>query len=136
MQTVEDILMAKGPDVIVTDSRTTVVEAVKMMAQANVGSIIIREAGEILGIFTERDLLRRVVGAGKDPASTLVPEVMSSPIKSCRLADDIRVCGEQMLRLHIRHMAVVEEGVLVGLIGLRDTLTVVFGDAADKTVAG
>jgi len=67
MMTVEDILMKKGPDVIVAPPQCTVLEAAKLMSEADVGSLIVRRDRQVLGIFTERDLLRRVVAAGKDP---------------------------------------------------------------------
>ncbi len=123
MATVEDILMIKGPDVIVASPGSTVMEAATLMAEANVGSVIIRTEGKVEGIFTERDLLRRVVTTGKDPNTVLLSEVMSSPVKSCRLADDIRHCAEMLNDRHIRHLAVIEEGALVGLISFRDVLT-------------
>ncbi len=124
MITDEEILMTKGPDVIVATSSSTVLEAAKMMAEANVGSIIIRDGEEVVGIFTERDLLRRVTAHQKDPCSLLVADVMSSPVKSCRLNDDLQQCAKIFADSHIRHLAVIEEGALVGLIGLRDILTI------------
>ncbi len=135
MPTIEDILTAKGPDVIVADSRATVSEAAKMMAHANVGSVIIRDSAEVLGIFTERDLLRRVVACRKDPSSVPLREVMSSPVKSCRLSDDVQDCADMLTRSHIRHLAVIEEGELVGLIGLRDMLAAQLRSTEDKVQA-
>ncbi len=122
MTTVEQILAVKGPDVIVVTPTSTVLEVSKLMAEANVGSVIVREKGEVLGIFTERDLMRRVVASGKDPSELPVAEVMSSPVRSCRLADDVAACAELLADGHIRHLAVIEDGTLVGLIGLRDFL--------------
>jgi len=130
--TVEDVLMAKGPSVIVTDLETTVLKAAKMMSEANVGSVIVREGGEVRGIFTERDLLRRVVVAEKDPTTTPVGEAMSSPVKSCRLDDAISVCAAELSEQHIRHLAVIEDGALVGLVGLRDVLTVQLRETEKK----
>ncbi len=123
MLKVEDILMVKGPDVIVVSSATTVLEAVKLMARAKVGSVIIRDDNEVKGIFTERDLLVRVVAVGKDPSSTPIAEVMSSPVRSCRLDDDVNKCAKEFANLHIRHLAIIEDGSLVGLISSRDVLT-------------
>jgi len=122
METVEQILAVKGPDVIVAAPTDTVREVSKLMAEANVGSVIVREEGAVLGIFTERDLLRRIVAPGKDPSAIPVADVMSSPVQHCRLADDVATCAERLGREHIRHLAVIEDGALVGLIGLRDIL--------------
>ena len=122
MTTVEQILAMKGPDVIVVASASTVQDVSKLMTEANVGSVIVREEDAILGIFTERDLLRRIVAVGKDPSAVPVGEVMSSPVRSCRLGDDVEVCAERLAEDHIRHLAVIEDGALVGLIGLRDIL--------------
>ena len=135
MPTIEDILMVKGPDVIVTASSSSVLEAAKLMTQANVGSVIVRDSGEVLGIFTERDLLRRVVARRKDPSSVPLREVMSSPVKSCRLGDDVQDCANMLTRSRIRHLAVVEEGELVGLIGLRDVLTAELRSTEEKVQA-
>ncbi len=122
MVTVENILMTKGPDVIVASPEDNVMDAAKMMAQANVGAVIIRDSDQIKGIFTERDLLHCIAAGKKDLAATLLGQVMSSPVKSCRLTDDVRQCAEVLQQGHIRHLAVNEDGVLVGVIGLRDLL--------------
>ena len=132
MATVEDILMVKGPDVIVTSSTTTVLEAAKLMAEDNVGSVIIRDGEEVKGIFTERDLLRRVVAARKNPDSTLLADVMSCPVKSCSLSDKVSECGQELANSHIRHMAVIEDGSLVGLIGLRDIMKAELSSREEK----
>ena len=91
-----------------------------MMATANVGSVVVREDGQVRGIFTERDLLRRVVAPGRDPSLVTLAEVMSSPVETCRLSDDLRTCAARLTDGHIRHLVVVEQGALVGLISLRD----------------
>ena len=133
MTTVEQVLAVKGPDVIVASSSTTVLEAAKLMSEANVGSVVVREEGQVLGIFTERDLLRRVVAHKKDPSQIQLQEVMSSPVKICRLNDDIRDCAEELTRTHIRHLAVIEDGALVGLISFRDVLTTQVHDTERRT---
>lgn len=120
MTTVEDILMIKGPDVIVVNSTTTALEASRLMAEDNVGSVIVRDEGEVLGIFTERDILRKIVVKEKDPSKVIMTDVMSSPVKSCSLKDTISHCAHVFATTKIRHLAVIEEGALVGMIGLRD----------------
>ncbi len=122
MQTVEDILAVKGPDVITVSSTYSVKQAAMLMSEANVGSVVVRDAGEVRGIFTERDLLRRIVAKGRDPSDVTLGEAMSSPVASCRLADDTQACALRLTKGHIRHLVVIEEGALVGLISLRDLL--------------
>ena len=122
MKTVEDILMAKGSDVLVLLPMATVLEAVRLMAEAHVGSVVIRQDDQVAGLFTERDLLRRVVAASKDPATTQLADVMSSPVQTCRLSEDLEDCARRMGEQKIRHLVVVEQDALVGLISLRDIL--------------
>ncbi len=122
MLTVEDILLVKGPDVMVATSTTTVLEAAGQMAEAGVGSVVIEDSAGAHGIFTERDLLRRVVVAGRDPAVTPLSEVMSSPVATCNLSTTVRDALGVMFEKHIRHLVVQEGGGLFGLIGIRDVL--------------
>jgi len=122
MITVKDVLMHKGPDVVVAEGGATVLAGAKLMAAARAGSVIIREEGRVLGIFTERDLLCRVVAAEKDPKVTELREVMSTPVESCRLADTMEDCARRMADRRLRHLVVVEDDVLVGVVSFRDTL--------------
>ena len=123
MNTVEDVLMTKGSNMIVSPPEATVLEAVRLMSEANVGSVVIRQDNRVAGLFTERDLLRRVVAAAKDPAVTCLCDVMSAPVQTCRLGDDLKDCARRMSEMRIRHLVVVEQDALVGLISLRDIPT-------------
>ena len=122
MTTIEEILTIKGPDVIVTSPDTTVSEAASLMTQANVGSVIVKSDNDVMGIFTERDVLQRVVAKGKEAATTRLDEVMSAPVQSCSLNDDVSQVAIRLSSEHIRHLAVIEDGALIGLVGLRDVL--------------
>jgi CBS domain-containing protein len=124
MPTIEDILMAKGPDVVVAAPQNTAYEAARMMAEANVGSVMIKTGDDLQGIFTERDLLRRVVAKGKDPAATPLAEVMTSPVKTCHLDENVHDVADRLEAEHIRHMAVVAEDALIGMVSLRDVLRI------------
>ncbi len=132
MSTAEQILMDKGPDVLVISPKASVLDAAILMKQSNVGGLIIKEDAEILGILTERDLLRRVVAAKKDPANTLVEEVMTKDIVSCRLDDKTVDLQKIMSKLHIRHVPVVEDGALIGIISLRDVLAKRISEFSDE----
>jgi CBS domain-containing protein len=122
MLTVENILMAKGPDVIVAAPDNTVEDAAKLMSQANVGSVIVKEGGEVAGVFTERDLLSRVIAKGRDPKTMKLSDVMSSPVRSCGLEDTAASCATVFRQEHIRRLVVIEEGALIGVIGMRDVM--------------
>ena len=132
MATVEQILMVKGPDVIVAAPSNTVFDAAKMMAEANVGSVIIKDGGHTEGIFTERDLLCRVIALRKDASTTTLAEVMSSPIKACGLDDEVHEVANMLTMEHIRHLAVIEGDALIGVIGLRDLLTAELRETEEK----
>lgn len=93
------------------------------MAEARVGSVVVRQGDRVVGIFTERDLLRRVVAVGREPAGTRLLEVMSAPVQTCRLGDSLSDCARRMSQGRIRHLVVVEDGALLGLISLRDVLS-------------
>ncbi len=125
MLTVEDLLLIKGPNVMVADPTTTVLEATRQMAEAGVGSVVIEDIENNVGadgIFTERDLLSRVVAIGLDPAATLLLDVMSAPVVTCSLSTTVRDALNCMFEKHIRHLVVEEDGGLVGFIGIRDVL--------------
>ena len=122
MATVEEILMIKGPDVVVASSNCTVYEAVAMMAEANVGSVVVKDGDDVCGIFTERDLLKRVVAKKLDPDATPLADVMSSPVRHCNLSMDVDGVAKQFSDEHMRHLAVIEDGALIGLIGIRDVM--------------
>lgn len=124
MATVENILMMKGPDVIVASKETTVREAVNLMCEANVGSVIIKDNNIVEGIFTERDLLRRVVSPGHDADTTLLGQVMTSPVRSVDLGTPVSKCKDIFTHEYIRHLAIIEQNSLLGMISLRDVLTI------------
>jgi CBS domain-containing protein len=133
MTTVENILIEKGPDVIATQATTTVKDAACKMAQARVGSIVVEEYPKILGIFTERDLLVRVVAEGRDPAATPVSQVMSSPVATCAPEADIHQAARTMTDQHIRHLVVVDKEEIVGLVSVRDVLECILKQQAQPS---
>jgi CBS domain-containing protein len=83
MATLRDILARKGHDVISVRPTDTVLHAANLMNERGIGGLLVLEGDEPVGIFTERDVLRRVVAQGRDPAATRVADVMSSPVTSC-----------------------------------------------------
>jgi len=135
MSTVEEILMVKGPDVIVSSPTSSVAEAVKLMADARVGSLIVKDGEDVVGIFTERDLLCRVVARDRDPEALMLADVMSSPVATCGLGDDVRDVADMLAEQHIRHLVVVDGGAVVGMIGARDLLAAELRDSRERMEA-
>jgi len=122
MATVEQILLEKGSELISASPMMTVAQACRKMKEANVGSVIIEVDGTTLGIFTERDLLARVVAADRNPGTTRLCEVMTAPVLVCEPQDDMDECAEKFASEHIRHLVVQDKGEAVGMISLRDAL--------------
>ncbi len=102
--------------------RETVTQVARRMAERNVGAILVTEEGNLRGIFSERDLMRRVVLGGRDPATTPVAEVMSTDVVTI---DDHATLEDAMARMHdhaCRHLPVLRGGQLVGFLSMRDLM--------------
>lgn len=107
-------------NVITVESNTSVKDAVNVMNQHEIGCLVVKEMGKIVGIITERDILSRVVANCKHPEKTKVSEVMSSPVIVGSVDMDIKDAVKQMLTRKIKKLPIVENGQLVGLITLTD----------------
>ncbi len=122
MPNAQSILEKKGGDVATVDRKATVLDAAKAMNQRHIGAVVVSDGARVVGIFTERDILNRIVAAGKDPKTTPVGEVMTSPMACCRRDTRIAECKSVMSQKRIRHLPVVEEGKLYGMISAGDIL--------------
>jgi CBS domain-containing protein len=122
MATVRDLLARKQGEVISISPSDTVLHAAQTMNQHGIGGLVVLEQGALLGVFTERDILRRVVAAGRDPAATPVREVMTSPVISCLPETSIEECGAILSGKRIRHLPVTDPRGLIGLITSGDLL--------------
>jgi len=129
MPNAKSILDKKGADVATVERKTTVLEAAKTMNQRRIGAVVVTEGERVVGIFTERDILNRIVAAGKDPKTTPVGEVMTSPMACCRRDTLLADCKNVMSQKRIRHLPVVEEGKLFGMISTGDILA---SEVSDK----
>jgi CBS domain-containing protein len=119
-QLLSSILEEKSGDVLQIDGGATVFEAITKMVDANVGSLLVTDDGEIVGIMTERDYLRRVTLEGRTDKETAVRDIMSSPLVVATPETSIDECMAMMTDRRIRHLPVVEEGEIVGLISIGD----------------
>jgi CBS domain-containing protein len=122
MATVGDILRIKGTEVVSVGPDATVLEAARCMNEHGIGSVLVLEDGALVGIFTERDVLRRVVAVQRDPASTPVREVMTPRLVTCDPGTDMEACAQSMSGGRIRHLPVIAGGKLAGLVTSGDVL--------------
>ena len=122
MPKAQAILDKKGSDVATVDKSTTVLAAAKVMNQRRIGAVVVTDGERVVGIFTERDILNRIVATGADPATTSVETVMTSPMACCRRATRLTECKTVMSSKRIRHLPVVEDGTLYGMISSGDIL--------------
>jgi len=115
-----EILDQKGHDVLKIEAGALVLDAVKQMVEANVGSLLVTDGGEIAGIVTERDYLRRVTLEGRTELATTVGEIVSSPLIVATPETTVDECKALMTERRIRHVPVVEDGQVVGLVSIGD----------------
>jgi CBS domain-containing protein len=117
---VREILDDKGREVLKVDADASVFDAVKLMVDAGVGSVLVTEEGKVAGIFTERDYLRRLTLEGRDDKGTSVRDVMSSPLVVVTPDTEIDECMAVMTDRRIRHLPVVEGGDVMGIVSIGD----------------
>ena len=120
MARVSEILRGKGADVLKIEASATVFDAIKKIVDKNVGSILVTEGDEVVGIMTERDYLRKVIVLGRTSHETLVSEIMTSPLVYVTPETTIEESMAIMTDRRIRHLPVVENEDVVGIISIGD----------------
>lgn len=113
-------LMTPGP--VTLRSHATIIDATKLMRDRKIGSVFIERSGQIIGILTEADIVRKVVGAELDPALTSLEAVMSSPLIGIDERRPITEAADLMDQHKTRHLAVTKAGAVVGVLSVRDLL--------------
>ncbi len=129
MPTAQTILDRKGTDVATIDQDATVLDAATLMNERRIGALVVGSGDKVVGIFTERDILNRIVAAGLSPAETRVGKVMTSPMACVGRDTKLAECKSIMTSKRIRHLPVVEEGKLFGMISAGDILA---GECDDR----
>jgi|SRR5579871_3242398 len=121
MKKVADILLHKGSHITSVGSGTTVLEALKIMADQNIGSVMIMDDGKYLGIMTERDYSRKVILKGKSSTDTKVMEIMSEDLPRVSPSDTVEFCMQLMSDKNIRYLPVFDNaGLLSGIVSIND----------------
>ena len=122
MKKVYDILERKGKNITNVSADTSVLDALKIMADQNIGSVVVVDGGQYLGILTERDYSRKVILKGKSSTDTKAEEIMSSDIPRITPGDTIDYCMQLMSDRNIRYLPVFDGDNLSGIISINDVV--------------
>ena len=122
MKKVADILSHKGARITSVGPETTVLDALRIMADQNIGSVMVLEGKQYLGIMTERDYSRKVILKGKSSTDTQVAEIMSTDLPPIGPHDTIEFCMQLLSDKNIRYLPVFENGALCGIVSINDVV--------------
>jgi CBS domain-containing protein len=122
MKKVSNILLRKGNNITTVLPETSVLEALQIMADQNIGSVVVMKSDRFMGIMTERDYSRKVVLKGKSSTDTTVADIMSTDFPSVSPDDSIEHCMELMSANTIRYLPVYDNDALSGIISMNDVV--------------
>ncbi len=128
MKTVQEVLQVKGSQVWSVTPDTTVYDALQVMADKDIGALLVLEAGDLVGIFSERDYARKVILKGKTSRELAVQEIMSTKVYYILPDNTMDDCMALMTAEHIRHLPVLSEGQVVGIITIGDVVKAIISD--------
>jgi CBS domain-containing protein len=128
MYTVRHLLEEKGHQVWSIAPRTTVYEALQLMADKNVGALLVLDGGDVAGMFTERDYARKVVLQGRSSKTTTVGELMTPEVLYVNPDDTIENCMAIMTDKRLRHLVVMDNGKLAGIVSIGDVVKAIISD--------
>jgi CBS domain-containing protein len=122
MTTVRDMIRKKGYQVFSIGPDATVLDALNMMAEHNIGALLVMSDGEMVGIVSERDCVRKVDVMGKNANETRVKDIMTSNVITMEASHPLEECMSLMIEKNFRHMPVCEGKELLGILSVRDVL--------------
>jgi len=120
MKRVKDILEVKGREIWSIEPGASVYDAMKLMAEKEIGSLLVMEDGKLVGLISERDYARKVILKGRSSRTTQVREIMTAHVLYAQLEQNIEECMALMTEKRVRHLPVVNEGQLIGVISIGD----------------
>ncbi|HYA89074.1 MAG TPA: CBS domain-containing protein [Nitrospirota bacterium] len=126
--TVGQVLRKKGHSFITVGPAASAFDALEIMEEKNVGAVLVVENGRLIGVFSERDYARKVILKGKSSKSTQVAELMSSSPVTVNSATSLRDCMLLMTEKHVRHLPVIDNGILTGVLSMRDVVNTIISD--------
>jgi len=130
MSTVKDLLGEKGGTVFAVTPDQLVLDALRVMSDAGIGSVLVMQGEELIGILSERDYARKVVLLGRASHDTPVTDIMSAPVVSVQPSTGIHTCMRLMTDQRIRHLAVVSDGAILGVVSIGDLVKRMLADQA------
>jgi CBS domain-containing protein len=128
MVTLRHLLEEKEGRILHLSPAATVYEAIRMMGEHNVGALLVMEDGRLVGIVSERDYARKVILKGKKSSETTVREIMTEKVRTVESNRSILECMQLMTENHFRHLPVMEDGKLAGVISIGDVVKAVITD--------
>jgi CBS domain-containing protein len=131
MKKVSDILNRKGSNVIGVSPESIVIDALKLMAEKNIGSVMVMRDGEYCGLLTERDYARKVILRGKASSETKVKDIMSTDLPRINRETSIDLCMQLMSDNNLRYLPVFQDQNVVGIISINDVIKAVIANHQD-----
>jgi CBS domain-containing protein len=122
MSTIKHLLDSKGYDIWTVKPDNSVFEALELMAEKNIGAVVVLENGEVVGIFSERDYARKVILKGKNSRDTKVREIMTSEVIGLGVDQTVEHCMALMTKHHFRHLPIFKAEELIGIISIGDVV--------------
>ncbi|MCU7816584.1 MAG: CBS domain-containing protein [Candidatus Thiodiazotropha sp. (ex Rostrolucina anterorostrata)] len=120
MHTVNQLLQSKGFDVVTIDLNASVFEALKLMAEKGIGSLVVLENGDVAGLFSERDYARNIILKGRTSKETRVEEIMTRHVIVIKPQQSVEECMAIMTDKRVRHLPVMQDEKLIGIISIGD----------------
>jgi len=128
MKTVKQLLNTKSAQIFSVTAETSVLDALSVMMNKNISALLILEGSQLLGIFTERDYARKIILQGKTSADTLLSEVMTANPITVSTDDSLDHCMKTMTERHIRHLPVVVDNQVIGMVSIGDVVKFIIED--------
>ncbi len=132
MKLVKHVLEAKGSEIISIQPDASVLDAIKLMAEKGIGSLVVMEGDALKGILTERDYARKVIIKGRASDSTAIAEIMTTDVVTASRDQTVNQCMAIMTEIRCRHLPVVDDGQLVGLISIGDLVQAIIADQQEE----
>jgi CBS domain-containing protein len=128
MTTVRTLLERKGRAIFSVEPQAAVLDAIRLMAEHHVGALLVMHGAALEGIVSERDYARKVILRGRSSADTPVRDIMSSPVLTVSLETSVQQCMQLMTDRRVRHLPVVEDSRVVGMVSIGDLVKAVIAE--------